>query len=71
MKILSHADSVAILCVDIESVIEVTELAETLCKAARAQLNREKCLGFWHVEWDVKPLQYGGIPRSSTPGVYL
>ncbi|MDD9361339.1 MAG: reverse transcriptase domain-containing protein, partial [Anaplasma sp.] len=71
VKVSAYADDVAIFCCDEESIAETVRITNEYCDATGAAVNWGKCCGFWHGNWDSKPLSFAGIGWTNTPNTYL
>lgn len=71
IKILSYADDIAIFCGDKTSIKEAVKDAKEFCSFTGSAINWQKCLGFWHGEWEDKPECYESIKFTTVPSSYL
>lgn len=71
VSLLAYADDIAVFCVDHESVMHTVNAVKSFCQASGSAVNWDKCLGFWHGEWDVAPRVFMNIKWQETPTKYL
>lgn len=71
VKVLAYADDIAVFCVDKKSVSEAVTLTHKFCEISGAEVNLEKCSGFWHGTWATTPTLFAGIHWSVLPCKYL
>lgn len=71
VKILAYADDIAVFCTDKKSVSEVVKDVKQFCKLSGSAVNWNKCIGFWHGDWQSKPVHFENVPWTTTPARYL
>lgn len=71
VKILSCADDIAVFCSDRKSVREVVNDLKRFCELSASAFNWNKCIGFWHGDWQSRPVFFENMPWTTTPARYL
>lgn len=71
VRVLAYADDIALFCVDKESISQAVTMVKKFCTASGSSVNWQKCVGFWHGDWETKPTVYENVPWGSTPTKYL
>lgn len=71
VKLLAYADDVAVCCITKESITEVTTIVKHFGNTTGSFANWNKCLGFWHGEWQSTPEMFANIRWIKAPAKYL
>lgn len=71
VRVLAYADDIAIFCVDRSSVRVAVNILKRFCKYSASGVNWQKCLGFWHGDWDCMKSVFECISWQTTPAKYL
>lgn len=71
MRVLSYADDIVIFCVNTKSISETVRNMKRFCEYSGSAVNWQKCLGFWHGEWESTPGMFENISWVTTPVKYL
>lgn len=71
VRVLAYADDIALFFIDKSSISEAVKTLKAFCKYSASSVNWQKCLGFWHGQWEEAPEVFENISWQTTPTKYL